>query len=173
MCVESRKSSISETDSSLSRYESHQLKPRPRPESNVTNQVNPLIKPPPISLRRNSSASSCNTDTNEPDLISFTSPSPTTSTIGFNLDRWVCIMIYVYTWITEFSYQIINESLAKRFVDIEYKRIVFDIIDFVSYLAKIKKKLNIHYPPKKTLILLNYISTIVHTILTNIHYLTL
>lgn len=81
----SRKTSISETDSGIIKYE--QPKPRPRPESSTGSQSNPLIAPPPAVLRRNSSASSCSTDANEPDLISFTSPPPASSALEFALNR--------------------------------------------------------------------------------------
>lgn len=78
----SRSSSITETDN-------RPLKPRPRPEASFGSQGGALIAPPPVSLRRNSSTSSCNTDTNEPDLISFTNPPPHSSVIGFCLDRYL------------------------------------------------------------------------------------
>lgn len=84
------KSVISETKRNVtesdSKHENRSLKPRPRPEASLGGQGSSLIAPPPASLRRNSSASSCNTDTNEPDLISFTNPPPQNSVIGFCLD---------------------------------------------------------------------------------------
>lgn len=81
--IVSRTSSMNESDcSSNNRAERHQIKSRPRPGTVAGSQPNPMIAPPPTSQRRHSTTCTA-TDTNAPDLISFTSPPTNDMVVEF------------------------------------------------------------------------------------------
>lgn len=67
-----RASSMNENDSLPVRYDRQSSKSRPRPGTQAGNTSNALIAPPPSSQKKNSSSEDF------PDLISFSSPPPTT-----------------------------------------------------------------------------------------------
>lgn len=64
------------------RSDSFKLKSRPRPGSLNTVQPSPIIAPPPVNQRKNSTVSS-NKIVEGPDLISFTSPPSNSKLIDF------------------------------------------------------------------------------------------
>lgn len=77
----SRASSMTETDSN--RSDRLVVKSRPRPGAISNSQTPSLIAPPPISARRNSTATPPILDASTPDLISFTSPDTSQELLQF------------------------------------------------------------------------------------------